>query len=251
MCQVSHVTRQVSCVACHLSHITCHMSTVTSANSHSLLTPPVDWFAKTQKRKQHTTFGHYDLETKSTQRQGSRKRDPWNPVGSDKTNLVGQKEIYTHCRLDTTHSRLRQTPHYRLAKTLFSTVPSNSVWQWTDELRAQWRGVPLSTVSWSCTEQLKKRLFWPVVWRLTFSGVRWMITCRRLHILCRVNTKGKWQIQRRIDILRCIYSTENVQTSAGDHPSNTRECQTPNHRPVKTYFQLFLATPTDSGQWKS
>ena len=36
-----------------------------------------------------------------------------------------------------------------------------------------------------------------MVWRLTFSGVRRMITCRRLNILCRINTKGKWQIQRR------------------------------------------------------
>ena len=49
----------------------------------------------------------------------------------------------------------------------------------------------------------------------------------------------------------CIYLAENIQTSAGDHPSNTRECQTPHHRPTKTYFQLFLGTPTDSGQWNS
>ena len=38
--------------------------------------------------------------------QGSRKWDPWDPVGSDKTYLVGQKEISTHGRLDTTHSSL-------------------------------------------------------------------------------------------------------------------------------------------------
>ena len=47
----------------------------------------------------------------------------------------------------------------------------------------------------------------------------------------------------------CIYPTENIQTSAGDHPSNTGECQAPHHWPAKTYFQLFVATPTDSGQW--
>ena len=37
-----------------------------------------------------------------------------------------------------------------------------------------------------------------------------------------------------------IYPAENIQTSAGDHPSNTEECQTPHHRPAKTYLQLFL-----------
>ena len=77
-------------------------------------------------------------------------------------------------------------------------VPSNSDWEWTVELRAGWQGVPLFTVSRSCKEQLKIGLRWPVVWRLTFSGVGRMITCRRLNILCRVNTKGKWQIQRRM-----------------------------------------------------
>ena len=40
------------------------------------------------------------------QGQGSRKWDPWDPVGSDKTYFVEQKEISTHSRLDTTHSRL-------------------------------------------------------------------------------------------------------------------------------------------------
>ena len=49
----------------------------------------------------------------------------------------------------------------------------------------------------------------------------------------------------------CIYRAENVQTSASDHPSNTGECQTQHHRPAKTYFQLFLATPNDSGQLNS
>ena len=49
----------------------------------------------------------------------------------------------------------------------------------------------------------------------------------------------------------CIYPLENIQTSAGYHPSNTGECKTPHHRPAKTYFHLFLATPTDSGQWNS
>ena len=49
----------------------------------------------------------------------------------------------------------------------------------------------------------------------------------------------------------CIYPPGNIQTSAGDHPSNTAECQAPHHQPVKTYFQLFLATLTDSGQWTS
>ena len=49
----------------------------------------------------------------------------------------------------------------------------------------------------------------------------------------------------------CIYPTENIQMSAGDYPSYTGGCQTPHHRPAKTYFQLFLATPTDNEQWNS
>ena len=76
-----------------------------------------------------------------------------------------------------------------------------------------------STVSRSCKEQLKIGLCWPVVWRLTFSGVGRMFTCRRLNILCnlysvfivlfmeaftvvysRINTKGKWPIQQRMSI---------------------------------------------------
>ena len=44
-----------------------------------------------------------------------------------------------------------------------------------------------------------------------------------------------------------IYPAKNIQTSAGDHPSNTGECQMPHHRPAKTYFQLFFLTPNDSG----
>ena len=32
--------------------------------------------------------------------QGSRKWDPWDPVGLDKTYLFRQKEISTHSRLD-------------------------------------------------------------------------------------------------------------------------------------------------------
>ena len=52
-------------------------------------------------------------------------------------------------------TRLGQTPHHRPAKTVFSTVPRNSGWQWTVELRARWGGVSLSTVSQSCKEQLK------------------------------------------------------------------------------------------------
>ena len=98
-----------------------------------------------------------------------------------------------------------KTPHHRPAKTVFSTVPSNSDWQKCEpvEIRAGWRGNPLASisVSQSCKEQLKIGLRWPVVWRLTFSGVGRMITCRRLNILCRVNTKGKWQIQRRMSNL--------------------------------------------------
>ena len=38
--------------------------------------------------------------------QGFRKLDPWDTVASDKTYLVGQKEISTHGRLHKTHSRL-------------------------------------------------------------------------------------------------------------------------------------------------
>ena len=94
------------------------------------------------------------------------------------------------------YANMGQTPHHCPAKTVFSTVPSNSDWQWTVELRAGWRRVPLSTVSQSCKEQLKIGCCWPVVWRLTFSGVGRMITCRRLNILCRVNTKGKWQKEK-------------------------------------------------------
>ena len=80
--------------------------------------------------------------------------------------------------------QMGQTPHHRPAKTVFSTVPSNSDCQ-------------------SCKEQLKIGLCRQLVWRMTFSGVGRMITCRSLDILCRVNTKGKWQIQRRMNILRC------------------------------------------------
>ena len=54
-----------------------------------------------------------------------------------------------------------------------------------------------------------------------------------------------------LSLLLCIYPAENIQTSADDNPSYTRECQTPHRRPAKTYFQLFLANPTDSGQWNS
>ena len=64
--------------------------------------------------------------------------------------------------------------------------------------------------------------------------------------------------QRSFDIHRCIchfpfviYPTKNIQTSAGDHPSNTGKCQTPHHWQAKIYFQQFLETPTDSGQWNS
>ena len=38
---------------------------------------------------------------------------------------------------------------------LFSTVPCNSDWQWTAELLPIWLGAPLSTVSRSCSKQLK------------------------------------------------------------------------------------------------
>ena len=93
---------------------------------------------------------------------------------------------------------LGQTPHHQPAKTVFSTVLSNTDWQWTVELFSGWQGVPLSTVSWSCKKQLKIGLCQPVVWHLTFSSVGRMITCRRLNILFRVNTKDKWQIQRNM-----------------------------------------------------
>ena len=53
------------------------------------------------------------------------------------------------------------------------------------------QGVTLSTVSWSCKEELKIGLCWPVVWRLTLSGVGRMITYIRLNILCRINTKRR------------------------------------------------------------
>ena len=42
--------------------------------------------------------------------QGSRKWDPLDPVGSNKTYFVRQTEIPTHGRLDTTHSRLDKLP---------------------------------------------------------------------------------------------------------------------------------------------
>ena len=32
-----------------------------------------------------------------------------------------------------------------------------------------------------------------------------------------------------LSLLLCIYPAVNIQTSAGDHPSNTGECQTPHH----------------------
>ena len=111
---------------------------------------------------------------------------------------------------------LLQTPHHRPAKMVFSTVPSNSDWQWTVELQAGWRGVPMSTVSQSCKEQLKVGLRWPVVWHFTFSGVWRMISCRRLNILCRVNTKGKWQIQRRMYLVRRFVGGAGVSYCPAD-----------------------------------
>ena len=104
-----------------------------------------------------------------------------------------------------------QTPHHWPAKTVFSTVPSNYNLQWTVELWAGWRGVPPSSVSPSCSEQFKIGLCWPVVWRLTFSGVGRMITCRRLNILSRENTKGKWQIQWRMYSVSSVYNLCRVQ----------------------------------------
>ena len=44
-----------------------------------------------------------------------KKWDPWDPVGLDKTHLVGQREISTHCILDKTRSRLNIT-HSKLDK---------------------------------------------------------------------------------------------------------------------------------------
>ena len=119
----------------------------------------------------------------------------------------------TTSKFNSSKQRLAQTPHHRPAKTVFSTVPRNSDWQWTVELWAGWRGVPLSTVSRSCKEQLKIGLLWPVVWRWTFSGVGRMITCRRLNILSRVNTKGKWQIQRRMHNLRSLFNLGRQKNS--------------------------------------
>ena len=96
-----------------------------------------------------------------------------------------------------------QTQHHRPAKTVFSTLPSNSDWQKCKpvEFWAGWRGAPLASnsVSRSCKEQLKIGICRPVVWHLTFSGVWWMITCRLPNILCRLNIKLKWQQQQRID----------------------------------------------------
>ena len=93
--------------------------------------------------------------------------------------------------------RLRQTPHHRPAKTVFSNVLSNSnwPWQWSSEPDGEEFNCP---VSLRCKEQLKIGLRCPVVWRLTLSGVGRMITCRRLNILCSINTKGQWQIQQRM-----------------------------------------------------
>ena len=136
-------------------------------------------------------------------------------------------------------------------KTVFSTVSSNSDWQWTVELRAGWLGFPLSTVSRSCKEQLKIGLYWPVVRRLTFSGVGRMITCRRLNILCRVNTKGKWQIQRRMSILRCIWHfpfvftlqriCRRLQVIIHITPENVKRHTTGQKRPVfNCSLQLLL-----------
>ena len=48
----------------------------------------------------------YELGEERGVKQGSRKQNPWDPVGLDKTYLVGQKEISMHGRSDTTHSRL-------------------------------------------------------------------------------------------------------------------------------------------------
>ena len=46
------------------------------------------------------------FRTNSGCQQGSRKWDPWDPVGSDVTYLVGKKKISTQGRMNTTHSGL-------------------------------------------------------------------------------------------------------------------------------------------------
>ena len=62
------------------------------------------------------------------------------------------------------------------------------------------------------------------------------------------NTVRVWRSKL---ILRCwchfpfILNLQRIFRWSGDHPSNTGEWQTPHHRPAKTYFQLFLATPID------
>ena len=122
---------------------------------------------------------------------------------SDNNNNRGGKTLFNKCQAPGKGQvKSRQLGFYKLC---FVQVGTNATppaskdgvfncyeqLQLTVELRAGVWGVPLFTVSWSCKEQLKIGLCRPVVWRLTSSGVRRMITCRHLNILCRVYTKGR------------------------------------------------------------
>ena len=86
----------------------------------------------------------------------------------------------------------------------------------------------------------------------TLYTIQWPIQCTLYTWHCtRTQTVHTLHSPLYLSLPLYIYPAENIQTSVGDHPSNIRECQTPHHRPVQIYFQLFLATLTESGQWNS
>ena len=152
--------------------------------------------------------------------------------------------LYTvQCKLNTLDITTGQTLQHRPAKMVFSSVLSNSDWQWTMELRAGWRGVPLSTDSSSYKQQLKIGLHWLLVWHLTFSGAGRMITCRRLNILCRVNTKGKWQIQQRMEQTLHHQLTKTVPINCAEQIqlTNMRAIEAPSRRRGASLASIFIS----------
>ena len=99
-----------------------------------------------------------------------------------------------------------------------------------------------------------RRLTWKTgVWSVYICCWQWftyLTDLRRLFILCCICHFPFVFILQKI-LRRLSFFLSFFIKSAGNHPFNTRECQTPQHRPANTYFQLVLATPTDSGQWNS
>ena len=130
-----------------------------------------------------------------------------------------RREYPDVCRWSTLQHRrmLNATPP--ASKDLFSTVPCNSDWQWTVELLAIWLGAPLSTVIWSCLEQLKTPTL--LAGGVAFVPLLYGIHCIKMLMLCREyycirrrkETQAEGQSQR-VWIFHCIPTLPpNSQTS--------------------------------------